>query len=121
MVTIRQHGEDNRLHDIASFLPDIDAFFSVDSWQFCVEECLGVEAIALENATDGFPEVADSKFRAMYSGIYQTIDGRFIALSNGTPVVELVAIDSSFWEVSGTPEFESHMLGKYGVYQAFGT
>ena len=121
MVKIRQHGPDNSLFDIVHFLPDIDSHFSVDSWQVCIDQCLGMGAVALEEATAGTWTLPDAEFRSAIAPIYQTIDGHFVGFSNGSPVVELLAVDSSWWELTSTPQFEAIMLAKYGAYQGSGT
>lgn len=116
MVRIPQHGPDNSLFDIVNFLPDIDSHFSVDSWQVCIDQCLGMGAVTLEQATACTLTLPDAEFRSAIAPIYQTIDGHFVGFSNGSPVVELLAVDSSYWEVTSTPQFETVMLAKYGAY-----
>jgi hypothetical protein len=56
--------------------------------------------------------------QSLYAGIYQTIDGSFVAHASGAQVCRLTAVDSSFWEVESTPLFEAHMLATYGRYQS---
>ena len=120
MVRIRQHGPDNSLFDMVNFLPEIASHFSVDHWQVCVDECMGDGAVALEKATASAATMSDAEFRSALAPIYQTIDGHFVGLRAGRPVVELRAVDASWWEVTSTPEFEAHMLAKYGAYQDYG-
>jgi len=120
MVKIRQHGPSRNLFDIANFLADVDQHYQIDSWRFSVERCTGERAHEIEDLSAEIVTLSDAEFRSIYRGVKQTIDGRFVGLSNGAPQLELCAVDSSFWEVSGTSEFESHMLQKYGVYAAFG-
>ena len=120
MVTIRQHGPSKNLFDIANFLADVDQHYQIDYWRFSVETCTGERALEIEDLSADMVTLSDAEFRSIYRGIKQTIDGRFIGLSNGAPQFELLAVDSSFWEVCGTSEFESHMLQKYGTYAAFG-
>lgn len=64
MVRIPQHGPDNSLFDIVNFLPDIDSHFSVDSWQVCIDQCLGMGAVTLEQATAGTLTLPDAEFRS---------------------------------------------------------
>lgn len=117
MVVIRQHGENGELFDITSFLAAVDRFAQPDAWHETVDQCMGERALEIEQLTASGLSMSDPDFRAMYSGIYQTIDGCFIGSAAGKPVFELRAIDSSFWEVTGSPAFESHMLTTYGAWQ----
>lgn len=117
MVTIRQHGENGELFDINSFLADIDQFVRLDSWRITIGQCTGDRAQEIEEISRSGYSLTDSSFRCLYHGISQTIDGRFVGLSGGTIVLELLAVDSSFWEVTGPPDFESHMLAKCGAWR----
>lgn len=117
MVTIRQHGTNGELFDISSFFTDIDRFVQPDTWQITVNECMGGRALEIEQLSSSGLTLTDSSFRSLYRDIYQTIDGRFVGLSDGESVLELLAVDSSFWEVSGPLAFESHMLATYGAWQ----
>lgn len=72
-----------------NFLADVDSFFSIDSWQVSVEHCLGVGAIAVKVRTADCPMLANVDYRAMYSEIYQTINGRFIGFASHAREVEL--------------------------------
>ena len=117
MVTIRQHGSKGDLFDIPVFLADVDKFFQTDAWHIVVDECVGDRAYEIEQMTAGGLSLSDDEFRALYHGIVQTIDGRFVGLAGGEQLFELLAFDSSFWEVTGPPDFESHMLATYGAWQ----
>lgn len=116
MVTIRKHGNSGELFDIARFLVDINAFARPDTWVVSIDECMGARALEIEAMTTAGASIPDDEFRALYSGIHQTIDGHFGGLLDGVRVFELRAVDSSYWEVAGSPAFESHMLAKYGAY-----
>ncbi|WP_282273221.1 hypothetical protein [Stenotrophomonas sp. PS02298] len=116
MVTIRQHGSNGELFDISSFLTDIDRFVRPDTWTIVIDECMGDRAVEIQQLSSSDHTLADCAFRSLYHDIFQTIDGHFVVLSGGEPVLELLAVDSSFWEISGTPAFESHMLAKYGAW-----
>jgi hypothetical protein len=65
--------------------------------------------------------VNDTEFREAYGDIHQTIDGGFTGLLDGQRQFEIVAVDSSYWEVSASPALEAHMLQKYGAYSHNGT
>jgi hypothetical protein len=116
MVIIRQHGTNNELFDISRFLADVDRFVQLDTWHITIDECMGDRALEIEQLTASGLSISDGEFRAFYRGIHQTIDGHFIGLAGGEHVLELLAVDSSFWEVTGPPLFESHMLASYGAY-----
>jgi len=117
MVVIRQHGPNSELFDISCFLADVDRFVRPDAWHITIDQCMGDGALEIEQLTASGLSMPDAQFRALYRGIYQTIDGRFVGLAGGERVFELLAVDSSFWEVSGSPAFESHMLATYGAWQ----
>jgi hypothetical protein len=118
MVVIRQHGSSGQLFDMHAFLRDVDKFFTVDEWRVKVDECVGDGALVIEQRTANEVTIDDSEFRQLYGAIRQTIDGEFVALSRGMEQCRLVAIDSSYWEVSGLEAFEDHMLRTYGAYDA---
>ena len=92
----------------------------LDHWRVCIDECMGEGAVALEKATASAPTMSDEEFRSAIAPVYQTIDGHFVGLRAGRPVVELLAVDSSWWEVTSTPECEAHMLANYGAYHGYG-
>lgn len=117
MVRIRQHGDDQVLFDMVGFLADIDKFVRPDTWEIDIHDCLGVRAPEIEEWSASGLTLTDPAFRSLYAGIYQTIDGTFVGLSNGQKVIELKAIDSTFWEMSGPPDFEAHMLSTYGAWR----
>ena len=117
MVTIPQHGKNGELFDISSFLAEIDLFAKPDTWHLTIDRCTGDRALEIEDLSAGGLSISDAEFRTLYRGIFQTIDGHFIGLANGVQVFKLLAFDSSFWEVTGSPEFESHMLTTYGAWQ----
>ncbi|MGJ7498625.1 hypothetical protein ACSFA8_26710 [Variovorax sp. RT4R15] len=116
MVRVRQHGEAGQLFDISSFLDDVDRFFRPDQWQISVERCLGLNALSIEEASFSGLSLSDAEFRTLYRGIYQTIDGQFSGFGQGQSLFELLAVDSSYWEVTGPPEFEAHFLATYGAW-----
>ncbi|MFC3147806.1 hypothetical protein [Piscinibacterium candidicorallinum] len=114
MVTIRQHSTAGELIDFNTLLPDVEAFCSVDEWVVQVDECIGIGAREIEAQTASEPAVLrPDELRAWYGGVLQTIDGSFIGVCQGEECCRLTAVDSSFWEVSGPPDFEAHMKGKY--------
>jgi hypothetical protein len=114
MISIPQHGPSGELYDLHEFFADIDVYFDVDAWHVRVEECLGEGAETMENRSVAGVRLEDSEFRAAYRGIYQTIDGEFSVFVRGAKVAFLRAIDSTSWDVEGSPEFERHMSKKYG-------
>ena len=113
MVTIPQHGPAGELYDMQSFLADVDSYFTIDAWRIRVQECLGEGADEVERASAAGLLMSDASFREAYSDLYQTIDGEFVALSRGAVCCTLQAVDSTSWDVSGTPDFEAHMRTKY--------
>ncbi|TBV72243.1 hypothetical protein [Pseudoxanthomonas winnipegensis] len=115
MVIIRQHGKNGELFDMASFFGAIDRFAKPETWLVVVDQCVGGNALEIENRTAGGLSMSDPVFQNMYRDIHQTIDGHFVGLAGGERVFELRAVDSSFWEVTGSPAFESHMLQTYGA------
>jgi hypothetical protein len=114
MITIPQHGKSGELFDMKAFFADIDNFFRVDAWRVKIEECLGEGAKNIEEKSAGTVVFSDTEFRTAYQRIYQTIDGYFVALYQGKELCQLTAIDSTDWDISGSSEFEAHMMKKYG-------
>jgi hypothetical protein len=119
MVTIRQHGDSGELFDLQAFAADLEPFRrSLDYWTVNIEECIGQAAPALVELTSNSPRVSPQAFDGLRGLIDQTIDGEFVGYQDGREVVRLLAIDSSCWEISGPPEFETAMLTKYGAYKS---
>lgn len=116
-VRIPQHSPENTLNDISCFLLDIDAFFLVDEWEFEVEWCMCDGTNELSKGEWEHTQVSNEDFRRVYRSTYQTIDGKFVLLSEGRCVATLEVFDSSFWDITSSPEFESYMLSKYGPYK----
>lgn len=118
MVTIPHHGPKQALFDMNTFAGDIAQFFQIDRWRIRVEECCGENAADIELCSQDGWLLSNEDFWALYRGIHQTIDGRFIAYQQGVQQCRLDAVDSSFWEIRATPEFEQHMQSRYGTYPA---
>lgn len=116
MVTIPQHGKAGELHDMRTFLADVDQFFVIEAWRVQVEECLGEGASSIEKRSGADATMSDREFRAAYEGIYQTIDGSFVGMQGGVQKCSLLAVDSTCWEISGSVEFERHMVSRYGSW-----
>ena len=117
MIQIRQHGDNGELFDIKDFLLDIDLHFRIDTWVISIEWCQGLGSEEIESESKNGMAYPDQEFRYIYKDIFQTIDGHFELKSDGETVVELLAFDSSYWEISSENElFISHMLEKYGEY-----
>ncbi|OHC27359.1 MAG: hypothetical protein A3J71_06790 [Pseudomonadales bacterium RIFCSPHIGHO2_02_FULL_60_43] len=116
MVKIPQHGANEELYDMNTFKGDIERFYSIDEWIIQVEWCLGENAQHIESISVEPTRIPALEFWPLYSGIHQTVDGCFSGHVSGTEQCTLEAIDSSFWKVSGSPEFEQHMQAVYGRY-----
>jgi hypothetical protein len=117
MVRIRQHGPTRGLFDISDFLADIDWHFDIDEWRVEIVCCVGEGAGDIESRTAFGRRFSDAQFRAMYRGIFQTIDGQFLLYSRGKRLARLEAVDSCYWEIESTAAFEQNMLGKYGAHR----
>jgi hypothetical protein len=117
MVRVRQHGDEGQLFDLNGFFPDIDTLCPVDEWEISVNECLGEGSDAIEALGSSTPaKIAADDLRALYEGVYQTIDGQFIGYHGGNECCRLMAVDASYWEVIGPPKLEEAFARKYGLY-----
>jgi len=116
MVRINQHGRAGELFDVNRFLLDLDRFLQFERWEIRVEQCLGAESSHIEQASSSGLSLSDAAFRDLYRGIYQTIDGQFLGFAAGKQLFELRAVDSSYWEIIGPQEFETHMVATYGAW-----
>ena len=117
MIRIPQHREDDNLNDLPSFIRDLESFQrQVGFWEVKIEECTGHGYLAFEELTSETAELSPKAFETMCLCINQTIDGIFSGIINGKNVVSLVAVDSSFWEITSSIEFEEFMVNKYGLY-----
>ncbi|TAG27837.1 MAG: hypothetical protein EAZ37_03740 [Burkholderiales bacterium] len=116
MVTIPQHGENGELYDLKAFVYDLAPFLSFESWSVRVDQCAGNAALAIEELTSSMPTISQQAFESLAVAIHQTIDGEFIAYRDNKEILRLVAVDSSFWEISGNEKIEKMMLEKYGAY-----
>lgn len=79
---------------------------------------MGKRAEEIEQLSSFEYSISDRDFRSLYRDIYQIIDGHFIGLSSEEPLFDLLAVDSSFWEIAGSQAFESHMLTTYGAWHS---
>ncbi|TAA43457.1 hypothetical protein [Pseudoxanthomonas winnipegensis] len=116
MLVIRQHGENRKLFDIVDFLADVDRYARPETWLVTVDECADDRVFEIEHLTAAGVPIPDAEFQTLYGGILQTIDGCFVGLAGGKCVFELRAVDSSFWEATDSPAFESNLLQTYGAW-----
>ena len=116
MISIRQHGDFEELFDMVIFKGDIERFFVVEEWEIQIDWCLGERAQEIEKISTKPARIKNLEFWQLYAGIYQTVDGCFSGLINGFERCRLQAVDSSFWNISGSIEFEKHMECMYGTY-----
>lgn len=114
MIKIRQHGHNQELFDMNLFKGDIEKFYAIEEWEIQIDWCSGERAQEIEKMSAQPVRIQNSEFWRLYTGIYQTIDGSFSGLVNGVESCKLKAVESSFWEVSGSKEFEEHMKLTYG-------
>lgn len=115
MISIPQHGADGALHDIAAFLPILDRYCAPDAWTIRIYACMGPGALEIERRSLSGLTLSDTGFRALYAGIWQTIDGDFTLLRDGIAIATLVALDSTCWEIAGPADLESHLLTTFGA------
>ena len=117
MKQIPQHREDGNLNDLQSFITDLEPFQrKVDYWRVCIDECIGPACAALEELTEQSPRLSHIAFTSLCYSITQTIDGVFEGYLADSLIVKLEAVDSTYWEISSSVEFESYMVGKYGEF-----
>ncbi|MCY1305370.1 hypothetical protein D9M71_351420 [compost metagenome] len=116
MITIRQHGDNGELFDMVIFKSDIEKFFTIEEWEIQVDWCLGELAQEIEKISAKPTRIKNLEFWQLYAGIHQTVDGCFSGLIKEIEYCKLQAVDSSFWNVSGSIEFEKHMENMYGPY-----
>jgi hypothetical protein len=115
MIIIRQHGPNGELRDFNRFCVDMVELREIEQWKVCIEECLGEGSDEIDRLCSAAPVVFEAdQFRALYAGIYQTIDGSFVGLVGGRECCRLEAIDSTTWDISGTLELESKAMVMYG-------
>jgi len=118
MITIPQHGKAGTLNDLKAFIVDLESLQrKIDFWTIHIEECIGPASIALAELSASNPKLTPLAFASLCYSVDQTIDGEFIAYLGGKEVVRLCVVDSSFWEITGPPDFEAHMLSRYGAYE----
>ena len=109
MIRIRQHGDNQELFDMNLFKGDIEKFYAIEEWEIQIDWCSGERAQEIEKMSTEPVRIKNSEFWRLYAGIYQTIEGSFSGLVDGLECCKLEAVDSSFWKVSGSKEFEEHM------------
>lgn len=120
MIRIRQHGENGELYDMHNFIIDVCDHFEIKYWIIQIEECIGFESESMEKTYDNPRKYTSKGLVSLYSRTTQTIDGLLTAYEDGDPVVKLLAIDSSYWEVdSKNEQFVKYMESKYGAYSKF--
>ncbi|MBK8286818.1 MAG: hypothetical protein IPK97_19225 [Ahniella sp.] len=118
MITIRQHGDYRTLHDLKDFILDLEPWQRrVSHWTIQIAECSGPNCLALSELTSRqSQQISPRAFEDLCQSINQTIDGEFVAYIGTKEVLRLPAVDSTYWEISGPPEFEERMLSRYGAY-----
>ncbi len=119
MIRIPQHSTSSGLNDLQSFQEDLEGFQrKIDYWVVKIEECIGHGAVAFEELTAGEAKLSHSAFASLCHCIDQTIDGLFSGVLDGKEIVKLEVVDSSYWEITGSKEFEQIMIEKYGNYDS---
>ncbi len=117
MIQIRQHGESDQLYDMHTFINDVSDYFEVTHWIIQIEECIGFESESMEKTYKSPRKYSTKGLASLYSRTTQTVGGLLTAYEDKNPVVKLLAIDSSYWEVeSQNEEFLKYMKSKYGIY-----
>lgn len=117
MVRIQKHGANGELFDLNAFLADLDTLCPAEEWEVSVGECLGDGAAEVESFGFSKPSLVTTEhLRTLYRNVYQTIDGEFIGYRGGKEHCRFVAVDSSYWEIVGPPDFEAAFALKYGLY-----
>ena len=117
MVRIRQHGDNGELYDLNEFLKDLAVLSPMDEWHVSVDECLGDGAAEVEAlGTSGTKSIPNDTLCTLYRNIYQTIDGEFIGFRSGIEIFRFLAVDSSYWEITGSPDVEATFVRRYGLY-----
>lgn len=119
MIRIPQHRTDGKLNDLKSFIIDLESIQrQVDYWQVNIDECMGEGSLAFEELTSETTRLSYRAFESLCYCIQQTIDGTFMGYVGETLLIKLEAIDSSFWEISGSEDMEKLFVEKYGEYNA---
>ena len=119
MIRIPQHSESGNLNDLQTFHEDLEGILrKVDYWMVEIEEFTGHGSLAFEELTLGGAKLSSKAFSSLCYCIVQTIDGVFSAFIESKQVLKLEAVDSSYWEITGSKEFEKSMLEKYGNYDS---
>ena len=118
MLRIRQHGDDNQVFDMHSFIDDTVAAFNICYWEIQIEWCIGNESLQVEQSRTSPKRYSTKGLTSLYSGLTQTVDGKISAYAEYTHLVTFEAVDSSYWEVSSkNEEFLAGMESKYGIYE----
>ena len=117
MKRIPQHRKDGELSDLQSFIIDLEPFQrKVSHWVVHIHEYIGPGSEAFEELTKNSPRLSHTAFASMCYCINQTVDGIFEAKVSSKTVVCLDAVDSTYWEITSSSEFESYMVKKYGEF-----
>jgi hypothetical protein len=117
MIRIPQHRTDGKLNDLRSFIIDLEAFQrEVGHWRVRVQDCIGESSLVLEELTAQTAKLSHKGFENLCYCIHQTVDGVFEGIVDDEVVVRLVAVDSTYWEISAPTELEQEILAKYGEY-----
>ena len=118
MIRIPQHRSDAKLNDLRSFIIDLEAFQrEVDYWRVRIQDCIAESSLVLEELTAQTAKLSHKGFENMCYCIQQTVDGVFEGIVDDKVVVKLVAVDSTYWEISAPIELERQILAKYGEYR----
>ena len=119
MIRIPQHSGFGNLNDLQTFQEDLEGIQrKVDYWMVEMEEFTGHGSLAFEELTLGGAKLSSKAFSSLCYCVDQTIDGVFTAFIDNRQVRKLDAVDSRYWEITGSKEFENSMLEKYGNYDS---
>ena len=117
MIRIPQHCSSGDLNDLQKFIVDLEPVQrQVSYWLVRIEECVGPGSYAFAELTEQCARLSHLAFASLCYCIDQVIDGKFIAYLADREIARLRAIDSTFWEITGSTELERVMLSKYGAY-----
>jgi len=117
MVLIPQHPTSTDLIDLKEILELVDQHLYVENWLVEVEDCVGGNADEVVASSRGGCMLSNSALRAFYHGIQQTNNGMFTGFISSKEVINLIAIDSTCWEVESVDQdLLAAVSNRFGTY-----
>jgi hypothetical protein len=116
MIRVSQYQPNGVLFDLTDIIRDLATVEKVDTWHYEIDWAIWGKGANLPDDAKGPAVLAHEQFVAKFRDVYQTIDGAYTAFANDRVVGKFEAVDSSYWEIEGTPSVEALFAERYVLH-----